>query len=109
MSPSYWHGWSPDGKWLAYCAQREGKYGIFTIPVDGGTETRLTTTEGLDDGPDFPLLVVGQLQSVGQPLENLRGELLHRGRTPQARFIKVTPGHAQREKAAEHGARREYP
>jgi TolB protein len=54
-APSYWHGWSPDGKTLAYCAQRDGKFGIFTIPVDGGVETRLTTAEPgkLDDGPDF--------------------------------------------------------
>ena len=54
-SPSYWHGWSPDGKTLAYCAQRDGHYGIFTIPVDGGSETRLTTaaTGKLDDGPDY--------------------------------------------------------
>ncbi len=51
--PSYWHGWSPDGKTLAYCARRDGKYGIFTIPAEGGTETRLTTAEGLDDGPDY--------------------------------------------------------
>jgi len=53
-TPSYWHGWSPDGKTLAYCAQRDGKFGIFTIPVEGGEETRLTTaTGGLDDGPDY--------------------------------------------------------
>ena len=54
-APSYWHGWSPDGKTLAYCAQREGKYGIFTISIEGGLETRLTTAEPgkLDDGPDY--------------------------------------------------------
>jgi TolB protein len=51
--PSYWHGWSPDGKTLAFCGQREGKFGIFTIPADGGDETRLTTTDGLDDGPEY--------------------------------------------------------
>jgi Tol biopolymer transport system component len=51
--PSYWHGWSPDGKTLAYCAQRGGKFGIFTIPVTGGEEKRLTSTDGLDDGPDY--------------------------------------------------------
>jgi Tol biopolymer transport system component len=51
--PSYWHGWSPDGNTLAFCGQRDGKFGIFTIPSDGGEETRLTTTDGLDDGPDF--------------------------------------------------------
>jgi hypothetical protein len=53
--PSYWHGWSPDGKTLAYCAQRNGNFDVYTIPVDnaGGEETRLTTAEGLDDGPDY--------------------------------------------------------
>lgn len=51
--PSYWHGWSPDGKTLAYCAERNGNYDIYTIPVNGGEETRLTTAEGLDDGPDY--------------------------------------------------------
>jgi len=53
LSPSYWHGWSPDGKMLAYCAERNGNYDIYTIPFEGGEETRLTTTEGLDDGPDY--------------------------------------------------------
>jgi TolB protein len=52
-SPSYWHGWSPDGKTLAYCAQRDGKFGIFTIPANGGEEKRLTTAVNLDDGPDY--------------------------------------------------------
>jgi TolB protein len=51
--PSYWHGWSPDGKTLAYCARRNGEFGIFTIPVEGGQETRLTTAKGLDDGPEY--------------------------------------------------------
>jgi len=53
LGPSYWHGWSPDGKTLAYCAERNGNYDIYTIPVNGGRETRLTNTEGLDDGPDY--------------------------------------------------------
>lgn len=51
--PSYWHGWSPDGKTLAYCASRDGEYDIYTIPVEGGAETRLTTEKGLDDGPEY--------------------------------------------------------
>ena len=51
--PSYWHGWSPDGKTLAYCAERNGEFDIYTIPVAGGPETRLTTAPGLDDGPDY--------------------------------------------------------
>jgi hypothetical protein len=51
--PSYWHGWSPDGKTLAFCGGREGKFDIYTIPAAGGEETRLTTAKGLSDGPEF--------------------------------------------------------
>ncbi len=50
---SFWHGWSADGKTLAYCAERNGNYDVYTISVNGGKETRLTTSEGLDDGPDY--------------------------------------------------------
>ena len=53
LAPSYWHGWSPDGKTLAYCAERNGEFDIYTIPIEGGKETRLTTATGLDDGPDY--------------------------------------------------------
>jgi TolB protein len=52
-SPSYWHGWSPDGKTLAFVGQREGEFDIYTIPAAGGKETRLTTATGLDDGPEY--------------------------------------------------------
>lgn len=52
-SPSYLHGWSPDGKTLCYCAERNGEYDVYTIPASGGEETRLTTAVGLDDGPEF--------------------------------------------------------
>ena len=52
-APSYWHGWSPDGKTLAYCADRNGEYDVYTVSVNGGAETRLTTAMGLDDGPDY--------------------------------------------------------
>ena len=51
--PSYLHGWSPDGKRLAYCAERGGQYDIYTISVEGGEETQLTDLPGLDDGPEF--------------------------------------------------------
>ena len=52
-SPSYWHGWSPDGKTLAFVGQRDGDFDIYTSPVTGGEETRLTTAKGLDDGPEY--------------------------------------------------------
>jgi regulation of enolase protein 1 (concanavalin A-like superfamily) len=53
LGPSYWHGWSADGKTLAYCAQRNGEFDIYTMSILGGEETRLTTSTGLDDGPDY--------------------------------------------------------
>jgi Periplasmic component of the Tol biopolymer transport system len=53
QGPSYFHGWSPDGKTLTYCAQRNGNFDVYTISVDGGEEKRLTTAEGKDDGPEL--------------------------------------------------------
>ena len=32
--PSFWHGWSPDGTTLAYCAVRNGNFDIYTIDVN---------------------------------------------------------------------------
>lgn len=52
-TPSYWHGWSPDGLTLVYTARREGIFNIFTIGVDGGSETQLTFGQGHRDGPDY--------------------------------------------------------
>jgi TolB protein len=51
--PSYLHGWSPDGKTLAYCAERGGQYDIYTISINGGEERQLTNLPGLDDGPEY--------------------------------------------------------
>jgi len=52
-SPSYWHGWSPDGKTLAFVGERNGDFDIYAIPASGGDEKRLTTAKGLDDGPEY--------------------------------------------------------
>ena len=55
-TPSFLHGWSPDGGELAYCAFREhnGKQevDVYTIPADGGEERRLTSG-GFNDGPEY--------------------------------------------------------
>jgi TolB protein len=53
LGPSYFHGWSPDGGTLAYCAQRNGNFDVYTVSASGGAETRLTTAEGKDDGPEY--------------------------------------------------------
>ena len=37
--------WSPDGKWLAFISDRDGKRQIYRIAVDGGEAERLTNTE----------------------------------------------------------------
>ena len=52
-SPSYWHGWSPDGKTLAFVGERNGDFDIYAIPAAGGEEKQLTTAKGLDDGPEY--------------------------------------------------------
>ncbi|MBL8206228.1 MAG: TolB family protein [Blastocatellia bacterium] len=51
--PSYLHGWSPDKKWLVYAARRDNEFDVFKIPANGGDEIQLTTTKGVDDGPEF--------------------------------------------------------
>jgi Tol biopolymer transport system component len=51
--PSYLHGWSPDGKYLSYCAERQGNYDVYTITTEGENETRLTNTQGINDGPEY--------------------------------------------------------
>ncbi len=53
LIPSYYHGWSPDGRTLAYCARRGDNFDLFAIPVAGGFEQRLTEHAGYDDGPDY--------------------------------------------------------
>jgi len=53
LGPSYLHGWSPDGRFLVYTGERNDEFDVYRISADGGEETRLTTTPGLDDGPEY--------------------------------------------------------
>jgi WD40 repeat protein len=54
LTPSYLHGWSPDGKFLVYTGGRKDNYDIYKIASDGsGKEIRLTNHTALDDGPEF--------------------------------------------------------
>ncbi|WP_298962231.1 hypothetical protein [uncultured Roseibium sp.] len=55
-TPSYWHGWSPDGRTLAFVGKREqtrGTFQVFTCSVTGGEETQLTRDFDHCDGPDY--------------------------------------------------------
>ncbi len=51
--PSYLHGWSPDAKHLIFTGERNHNFDIYRVPAVGGPEVRLTTSPGLDDGPEY--------------------------------------------------------
>jgi TolB protein len=53
QTPSYFHAFSPDGRWLAIVAQRNNNFDLFRLPVEGGEQQRLTSNPGYDDGPDY--------------------------------------------------------
>jgi Tol biopolymer transport system component len=53
-APSYFHGWSPDNKWLAYVAHHgDGKYHMYRVSLNGGAEEQLTSVGDYDDGPEY--------------------------------------------------------
>lgn len=43
--------WSPDGRRIAFVSNRSGNWDLWSIGVDGGEETQLTTFEGFDHSP----------------------------------------------------------
>jgi len=47
------HGWSPDGKYVTFVANRKGDFDLFRVKVDGTGEAALTTSSAQDDGPDY--------------------------------------------------------
>ena len=56
-TPSYLHGWHPNGKELVYTAQRlssSAAFNIYKKSITGGPEVQLTfSKKGLADGPEF--------------------------------------------------------
>ncbi|HMH32274.1 MAG TPA: hypothetical protein VK543_04545, partial [Puia sp.] len=54
-TPSYWHGWAPNGKEVAFVAMRDAKvYNLYKISINGGPEIALTNnTTGHVDGPEY--------------------------------------------------------
>ncbi|HET9279100.1 MAG TPA: hypothetical protein VFN95_12975 [Flavitalea sp.] len=55
-TPSYWHGWNPNGKDVLVIGQRNDSriYNIYKVPVNGGPEVALTNnTTGHVDGAEY--------------------------------------------------------
>jgi TolB protein len=55
-TPSYWHGWSPDGNEVVFVGRRNGEtFDLYKINIHGGEEVRLTRVpEGAHaDGPEY--------------------------------------------------------
>lgn len=56
-TPSYLHGWAPNGKEVLYTAQRlssSSAYNIYKKAINGGPEVQLTFNKtGVTDGPEF--------------------------------------------------------
>lgn len=50
--PSWWHGWSPDGRAICYAGVRDAGVTVFAKPLDG-VEVCLATGFDHADGPDF--------------------------------------------------------
>jgi len=53
-TPSYFHGWTGDDKWVLYVAQRDTPiYNVYKSPAAGGSEVQLTFFKhGHVDGPE---------------------------------------------------------
>lgn len=52
---SYWHGWTPDGKTLAYVrvGVNDDSYDIWTADIATGARKPLIVGPGSDDGPEY--------------------------------------------------------
>jgi len=53
VAPSYFHGWSPDAKWMAFVGGRNGKFELYRLSSGGGSEQHLTSKGAYDDGPEY--------------------------------------------------------
>ncbi len=55
-TPSYWHGWNPNNKEVAFVAQRNNSkiYNLYKQSINGGAEVQLThNVKGHVDGPEY--------------------------------------------------------
>lgn len=53
VGASYFHGWSPDGEYMVFTANRKDKFDIYKVSIKDKKEIQLTDNEFLDDGPEY--------------------------------------------------------
>lgn len=53
-TPSFLHGWSPDGRYILYTSRRNDQFEIYRANSDGsGEELQLTNNNSMDDGSEY--------------------------------------------------------
>ena len=53
LGASYFHGWSPDKKYMLFTGERKGQFDLYKVEVSSGKETQLTNYKTLDDGSEY--------------------------------------------------------
>jgi Tol biopolymer transport system component len=53
LARGWMHGWSPDGMYVAYVANRQVSNDLYRIRPNGQDDMQLTANPGQDDGPDY--------------------------------------------------------
>ena len=38
---------------MVFCGERNSEFDVYKVPAAGGPEIQLTTSKGLDDGPEY--------------------------------------------------------
>src|SRR5258708_36568164 len=51
--PSYFHGWSPDRRWLAFGGGPGGNFDVYPVSVDGGTQRPPPSPPACYRGPAY--------------------------------------------------------
>jgi Tol biopolymer transport system component len=102
--------WSPDGKWIVIGGTEGGREGLFKVPADGGSPTRLLTGPALNPvwSPDGRLIAyMGANVSAYAPLLAIRadGTTVDLPANPDAAGWRTSSVHARWTRADLHAGR----